>query len=466
MKNIYIVSLLIFFSIFSCKTEEEGIPQPEEDNELEALALASYPLETSDDLDVLLMDMEDPRYVLLGEASHGTSEYYTWRAEISKRLIQEEGFNLVGVEGDWPALYRLNQYIKGSNAHGSSAEEVLEKLHRWPTWMWANEEVAEFAEWLREYNQQQPEGQQVGFYGIDVYSLWESMDEVVAYLEQTNPTAAQSAREAYACLNPYRPDEWAYAQAAAIGKVDCSEELAEILEMVIQQTSGNGGEAAFNTLQNALTVVNAERYYRTAVLDNTESWNIRDRHMVETIENLVEHQGNDSKIIVWEHNTHIGDARATDMAGAGMVNVGQLVREQFGDEGVYLLGFGSYTGTVIAAPSWGSRMQVMAVPVAKENSWEALLNSYGPADKIILLDELRENEFLMKRRGHRAIGVVYNPGAEQGNYVPSVLPERYDAFIFLEETSALAPLSPEINGARIGRESLGSAPTVPLRKNY
>ena len=466
MKNIFIYSLLLLFPLFSCEKEEAA--QADDEQEAGLLGDAAYPLESTDDLDVLIKDIGEARYVLLGEASHGTSEYYTWRAEISKRLIEEKGFDIIAVEGDWPDLYRLNQYIRGSSENGASAEEVLGKLNRWPTWMWANEEVADFGEWIRTHNQEQSQGQQVGFYGLDVYSFWNSMEEVITYLENTNPDAAERAREAYNCLEPFMQDEWTYAQAKASGEVDCADELSSVLEMVEQQMSNapQDDEAAFNAFQNALVAVNAERYYATAVKSNAESWNIRDRHMMQTINNLTEQYGEDSKIIIWEHNTHVGDARATSMANAGMVNVGQLVREEHGEEGVYIVGFGSYSGTVMAASSWGVERKVMNVPNARPGSWEALLHAEDPADKIIFLEELEDKAPFNEVLGHRAIGVVYNPNAEEGNYVPSILPERYDAFIFIDHTHALTPIPTGTPDARLRSELTEGDPVSQLIRNY
>lgn len=411
MKNIFLLALA--FSLLSCKEQEE-LDKIGKDPETTVLASAISNLETAQDLDILLNEIGDSRYVLLGEASHGTAEYYTWRAEITKRLIQEKGFNLIAVEGDWHDMYRLNQYIKGSSADGANAQQVLQQMNRWPTWMWANQEIADLGEWLRTYNQSQAADQQTGFYGLDVYSLWDSMEEVIAFLDNTDPTAAQAARNALACFAPYNQDEWSYAQSTLAGKDNCADELATMLATVQQKLNEapEGDEVAFNALQNALVTVNAERYYSTAVRSNAESWNIRDHHMVETINNLMNYHGEKTKIIIWEHNTHIGDARATDMENEGMVNMGQLIREQHTDEGVYIVGFGSYSGTVIAASSWGAQMQEMQVPAAKDSSWEAILHNIAPANKIVLLKELKENSFYMEARGHRAIGVVYNPGAE------------------------------------------------------
>jgi erythromycin esterase-like protein len=398
-------------------------------------------------------EIGDARYVLLGEASHGTSEYYTWRAAITRRLIAEKGFNLIAVEGDWPDAYQLNRYIKADNGAESSAREALRAFERWPTWMWANEEVAELAEWLRSHNDSQSAAQKVGFYGLDVYSLWESMEAVVAYLDQIDPTAAQTARQAYQCMAAYGKDEQAYASASIQSPNLCVRELQQVLDQVRERQASAiqaGNEAAFQAEQNALVVVNAGRYYRAMVQSDVQSWNVRDQHMTETINRLMQRHGPQAKMIVWEHNTHVGDARATDMQQAGMVNVGQLVREQHEAEGVYVVGFGSDHGTVIAANAWESPLRTMRVPQARAGSWEHMLHHTQPANKLILLKELATDPRFTRSIGHRAIGVVYNPGSEQGNYVPSVLPQRYDAFMYIDETHALRPL-PNTAGGRTVR---------------
>lgn len=452
----YIIwNILIVFLFASCK-QQEDTDQLKNEVGASIPASAIEGLESPQDLDRLLDEIGPSQYVLLGEASHGTSEYYTWRAEITKRLVQEKGFTLIGVEGDWPDLYKLNQYIQGSNQEGASAREVLQQLNRWPTWMWANEEVAELAEWLRMYNQSQEADNKVGFYGIDVYSLRPSMEAVLHYMEREDPAAAQQAREALACFAEYEGDEWAYAQAA-VGNQNrsCADELEAVLARLVQkqEEAPAGDEALFNALQNARVAINAERYYTTAVRDNAASWNVRDRHMMQTINALVDHKGGGAKIAVWEHNTHVGDARATDMANAGMVNVGQLAREQHNDQGVYIVGFGTYSGTVIAASKWEGKMQTMQVPAARPNSWEALMHAIAPADKIVFMDELEEVSRFNQPMGNRAIGVVYNPASEQGNYVPSIMTKRYDAFIFIDKTRALEPLSATA-GERVGAVKL------------
>lgn len=409
----------------------------------------AHRLEEPGDLDPLLERIGEARYVLLGEASHGTSEYYTWRAQLSRRLIQEKEFSFIAVEGDWPDCYRLNRYIKGYPEAGESAWEVLQAFERWPTWMWANWEIVALAEWLRQYNKGRQK--QVGFYGLDVYSLWDSMQAIIDYLEQIDPEAAKTAKQAYMCFEPYGEDVQAYAWATTMVLTTCEEEVIELLAQIrnrVQQYPRDT-EAPFNAEQNALVMVNAERYYRAMVRGGPDSWNLRDRHMVDTLDRLMKSQGREAKAIVWAHNTHIGDARFTDMKRAGMVNVGQLVREQHQAEGVVLVGFGSHRGLVIAGQEWGAPMEQMRVPIAQQGSWEDVLHRAGETNKLLILDETRSWEDFLDTRGHRAIGVVYHPYQERyGNYVPTILPERYDAFLYVDETQALHPLhiEPQKNG--------------------
>ncbi|HXF65011.1 MAG TPA: erythromycin esterase family protein [Caldilineaceae bacterium] len=416
----------------------------------ERIPMVERPLMTNADLDPLLDAIGDARYVLLGEASHGTSEYYSWRARLSQRLIREKGFSFIGVEGDWPACYEINRYVKSYPHTDQEATHALAAFTRWPTWMWANWEIVALAEWLRRHNAGQVLERQVGFYGLDVYSLQESMTSVIEYLRAHVPEAVATAARAYQCFEPYGEDVEAYAFSTAFVPDSCEDEVVELLMQVRSQPPAydNDPEAAFNAEQNAWVMVGAERYYRTMLRGNAASWNIRDFHMADTLDRLMEHHGPDAKAIVWEHNTHIGDARATDMAGAGMVNVGQLVRERHEAEGVFLVGFGSHQGTVIAGSAWGAPMRRMKVPPAEEGSWESVLHRAGRRDKLLLMDELRDFQPAQTPRGHRAIGVVYHPQREAGNYVPTVLTERYDAFLYLDETRALHPLHDETGSTR------------------
>jgi erythromycin esterase len=406
------------------------------------LLTLSFPLAVTADLDPLLDRIGDARYVLLGEASHGTHEYYLWRARISRRLIAEKDFRFIAVEGDWPDCYRVNQYVHGELG-GVTAEEVLHTFSRWPTWMWANWEIAALAAWMRRHNDGKPADEQVGFYGLDVYSLWESLYAIIGYLQEHHPDAVQTAYQAFRCFEPYDEDPQVYARASMFVPDVCRQEVLDLLQTVRRRVAADAGEdaASLNALMNAEAVNGAAAYYRAMVSGGAESWNLRDRHMADTLERLMRHYGPDAKAIVWEHNTHIGDARYTTMAREGMFNVGQVVRETHAADGVVLAGFGSYEGTVIAGRSWDAPMEVMPVPPAQPGSWEHALHQMDAQDRLLLFQPpLGADSALAVPRGNRAIGVVYNPELEWGNYVPTVLPLRYDAFLYLDRTEALHPL--------------------------
>ncbi len=402
----------------------------------------SVPFNNTLELDPLINKASNAKYVLLGEASHGTSEFYTIRADISKKLIQEQGYSFIAVEGDWPACYEVNRYIKGLTSDYSSAEDVLRKsFKRWPSWMWANHEMIDLIEWLRSYNEQL-DGDKVGFYGIDVYSLWESMEAIVDYLKEIKSPDIEKAFQAIECFEPFQRKPEQYGISAAFYGEDCMSEIIELLQTIQQKkkTYDADPEGSLSLKINAIAASNAEHYYHTMVTNDSESWNIRDRHMAEALHHIGEYYGTGAKGIVWEHNTHIGDARATDMASEGMVNVGQLTREQYGQEDVFAVGFGSYEGTVIAAGRWGEPPQVMTVPKGALGSWEEAVHKAGDYNKYFLFNE-QNMQLFQDVIGHRAIGVVYHPQFEHhGNYVPTRLADRYDAFIHIEKTKALTPL--------------------------
>nr|WP_275983816.1 erythromycin esterase family protein [Paenibacillus hamazuiensis] len=387
----------------------------------------------------------EAKYVLLGEASHGTSEFYKVRAKLTQRLIKEKGFSFIAVEGDWPPCYSVNGYIKreGPSAEAESAKALLsEQYRRWPAWMWANEEIAALAEWLREENSSRPDGRKVGFYGLDVYSLWESMDEIIRYLEKEGSEDLQKAKMAFECFEPYRRDEQSYGISAAFLRDTCEEDVIGLLKaMQDKRKAAQPGEKedALSAELNALVAVNAEKYYRAMVQGGPQSWNVRDRHMAEVLEKLMQFHGPDAKAIVWEHNTHVGDARFTDMKEDGMVNIGQLVREK--SDSVFIVGFGTYQGTVIAGKEWGAPHEVINVPESQPGSWEDLMHRAGQGDRLLLFTRGASSPIYRTVLGHRAIGVVYRPEHERwGNYVPTSLSQRYDAFIFIDRTHALNPL--------------------------
>ena len=410
-----------------------------------------HKLQTGKDLDLLIDDIGDRRIVMLGEATHGTHEFYTWRTAISKRLIEEKGFNFIAVEGDWPDCYKINRYIKGYKDAGDDIKSVLQTFDRWPTWMWANWEVAALAAWLKENNHGKSTMDKIGFYGLDVYSLWDSMNEMLIYLQKEDPEVAQSVKQAIRCFEPFYENEHAYARFS-LHEHGCRDKVLALLREVRTKAQFLNGdrEAGLNTEQNALIAVNAEKYYRSMMSFDNESWNVRDRHMMETLNRLLEFHGENAKAIVWEHNTHIGDARATDMKRAGMINIGQLAREEYGTNEVYLIGFGTYKGTVIAGEEWGAPMQEMDVPEAREGSIEYELHRALDGDGYLLFNREDLQKKYETSIRHRAIGVVYHPGRERfGNYVPSIMAQRYNAFIFIDESHALHAMHLRPKGEKI-----------------
>lgn len=419
--------------------------EPTVDNALiDDVRSLSQPLRTPADLGPLLRRIGDARVVLLGEASHGTSEFYTWRAALTRRLIEEKGFNFVAVEGDWPDCYRVNRFVKCYPGSADSPADALETFRRWPTWMWANREVEAFVGWLEGFNEGRPEEEKVGFYGLDVYSLWDSLRAVMRYLKEANdPAALAAARRAVRCFEPFGEDAQDYARHTMLVPDGCRDLVIKMLRELrarAPKVGDDGRDAFFVAEQNALVVKNAEAYYRAMMLGDESSWNVRDRHMAETLERLLAFTKPGARAVVWEHNTHVGDARFTDMAEGGEVNVGQLARERYGEKDAVLVGFGTYQGTVIAGAEWDAPWEEMRVPPGRPGSWEDILHRAGGDDRMLIFNP-SPSAALSERRGHRAIGVVYRPQYEHyGNYVPTVLPRRYDAFLFVDRTQAVHPL--------------------------
>ncbi|MGY1915949.1 erythromycin esterase family protein [Blastococcus sp. SYSU DS0973] len=413
------------------------------DPTVEEIRELARPLRTSADLDPLVERVGAARIVAIGEASHGTHEYYAWRAALTRRLIEEKGFGLVAVEGDWPDCYRIDRSVRLRPGADEDPRDALDAFTRWPTWMWANDDVVDFCRWLRGHNAALPEERRVGFYGFDVYSLWDSMHALLDWMAEHEPGHVDQARRALACFEPFGEDGAEYAFASRFAPASCEQAAVDLLRSLCEQRgraeAAIDADARFSAEQNAAVVVDAERYYRAMIRGSAESWNVRDEHMVDTLDRLLDHAG--PKAVVWAHNTHIGDARATDMAGAGMTNVGQLLRERHGTEDVVLVGFGGYRGGVIAGREWGAQMERMAVPEARAGSVEARIHEAVGADALFVFPREDRPEWLRRRLDHRAIGVVYRTLRETwGNYVPTVLGERYDAFLHLEDTTPLQPL--------------------------
>lgn len=416
--------------------------------EVASIRRSARPLHSSRDLDPLLARIGDARLVLLGEASHGTHEFYAWRSAITRRLIAERGFSFVAVEGDWPDCYDVNCSVLGASGAPDDPCDVLVGFDRWPTWMWANREVVDFVRWLRLHNARRPVERRVGFFGLDVYSLWDSLRRVLDYLHEYEPGYVDTALAAWECFEPYAEDPQAYARSTRrLVPGGCDDRVVDLLSQ-LRRTSryaaATARAARFDAEQNALVAAGAEAYYRAMVRGGPESWNVRDCHMADTLDRLLDyHSSSDTaaKGVVWAHNTHVGDARFTDMADAGMLNLGRLARERHGERDVVIVGFGTHRGSVIAAEAWDAPMHQLPVPAARAGSAEARLHETGvPSPALFVFDDVAE-EWLTELRPHRAIGVVYHPDAERwGNYVPTVLGRRYDAFCWVDQTTALHPL--------------------------
>ena len=405
-----------------------------------------------DDYDPLMKLIGDASLVLIGEASHGTHEFYRERAQITKRLINEKGFTAVAVEADWPDAYRVNRYVRGMGKD-SDAVEALSGFKRFPSWMWRNADVLDFVGWLRTCNDNLPAtATKVGFYGLDLYSLHTSIEAVLDYLERIDPAAAQRARARYACFDHFGKDEQAYGYATGLGiSQSCEDEvvsqLLEIYQNAAEYAWRDGRVAAdehFYATQNARLVVNAERYYRSMFRGRVSSWNLRDAHMVETLESLLvflRAQNSHSKIVVWEHNSHLGDARATRMGQEGEWNVGQLVRERHPGDAV-LVGLTTYQGTVTAASNWDAPAERKRVRPALENSYEALFHEVGlPRFFLPFLKTDHATAALREPQLERAIGVIYRPETERAShYFKASLSAQFDAVVHFDETRAVEPL--------------------------
>ena len=415
------------------------------------------------DFDALLGAIGSARLVLIGEASHGTHEFYRIRAEITKRLIAEHGFNAVAAEADWPDAYRVNRYVRGIG-DDSDAAESLGGFVRFPRWMWRNADVLDFVGWLREHNDHQADDRtRAGFYGLDLYSMHASIDAVLRFLDGVDPDAAARARARYSCFDRFGEDLQAYGYATTLGLTPSCEAdvLAQLIEL--RRSAGEYTRAdhraspddAFYAEQNARLVANAERYYRAMFGGHVDSWNLRDSHMVDTLDALLAFLGRrlaTPRVVVWAHNSHLGDARATERTRVGEHNVGQLVRERHGGE-AFLVGFSTYTGTVTAARDWDEPAERKRVRPALPQSYETLFHEAGVPNGLVLMRDETARDALQHPRLQRAIGVVYRPETErQSHYYHAHLPTQFDALLHYDVTRAVEPLE------RTARWEHGDAP--------
>jgi erythromycin esterase-like protein len=419
---------------------------------IEAIRSTSSPIgDETHAWDDLIDLVRDARFVLLGEASHGTHEFYRARSEITRRLVTELGFNVIAAEADWPDAYRANRWVRGLGEDRSPIE-ALSDFRRFPTWMWRNTDVVALIDWLAEHNRGiGDEKLRTGFYGIDLYSLFTSIEAVLGYLDKVDPEAARRARDRYSCFERFAEDSQAYGYAASFGVAEPCEDdvVAQLLEFrskVAQYASRNGTippDEAFFAEQNARLVKNAEQYYRSMFHGRVSSWNLRDEHMTETIAALSEHIGRragQAKVVVWAHNSHLGDAGATEMGRRGETNVGGLMRNRFGDQ-VRSIGFTTYDGTVTAASDWDAPAELKHVRPAMDGSYELLFHQVGVPAFWLPLRGNRAVAGLAEERLERAIGVIYAPRTERAShYFHASLPNQFDGIIHFDTTRAVEPL--------------------------
>jgi erythromycin esterase-like protein len=423
------------------------------------VAQAAIPLPDPDDpaFGAAFDAFADARVVLLGEASHGTSEFYRARAAITRRLIEQHGFTIVAVEADWPDAAVIDRYVR---YRGHVADQARGAFTRFPTWMWMNREVRDFTEWLRDHNRMRGEPARAGFYGLDLYNLQGSIRAVIDYLDRVDPEAAQVARARYGCILPWSEEPAVYGRVAlSRGYAPCEDEVSAMLRDLLQRDLArrDGQDDFVDAAMNARLVQNAEAYYRVMYYGSEESWNLRDTHMFQTLEGLLEARGPDARAVVWAHNSHIGDARATGMGRErGELNLGQLCRQRWG-AGARLIGLGTHTGEVACASDWDEPMEVKRVLPSRPDSYERIAHEAGGGRWLLDLrdgvnDELRAR--LASPRLERFIGVIYRPETERwSHYVECVLPEQFDAWVWFDETTPVTPLPVRQSGDHeTGRE--------------
>lgn len=395
------------------------------------------------DLDPLLARIGSARIVLLGEATHGTSEFYRMRARITRDLIVKKGFSFIAIEGDWPDAARVDHYVR----HFDYPPSEWTAFARFPTWMWRNAEFRELVDWLRKHNGTVPRDRRVAFHGLDLYSLYDSIRAVLTYLDDVDPESAGIARERYACLTPWQRDPATYGHAALSGTFPiCEPDVVRNLTDLLAKRRAyaeHDGDRFLDAAQNARLVANAEKYYRIMYYGSRASWNLRDTHMFETLENLLAHHGPDSKAVVWAHNSHVGNSQATEMAARGEYNLGQLCRRTFGSQ-AYLVGFGTHGGTVAAASDWGGPMEFKQLLPSLPGSYERLCHDTGHAHFLLGLrdrDDLSGPDALGKERLQRAVGVIYRPETElASHYFRTELPRQFDEYVWFDHTRAITPL--------------------------
>ena len=423
-------------------------PVPVDKNFLQQMAEVIEPFSNVKDANLrpLLDRIGDARIVLLGEATHGTKEFYDMRSHITRQLIEKKGFNFIAIEGDWPDAARIDNYVR----HIDCPVTEWTAFARFPIWMWRNNSVKTFIDWLHNFNSKIESRKRISFYGLDLYSLYNSINAILKYLDDVDPDAANIARERYGCLSPWQKDPATYGRAAISGTYQsCEKEVLEMLTDILrkrQDYTEFDGERFLDTVQNARLVANAERYYRVMYYGSRESWNLRDMHMFETLNLLLNFHGEKSKAIVWAHNSHVGDASATEMFRRGEYNLGYLCRQESRAKS-YSIGFGTNDGTVAAASNWNEDMEIKHVKPAITKSYEYLFHQVKEPNYLLGLNSIKSSQVLdalSKPRLERAIGVIYRPETElASHYFQSVLPKQFDEYIWIDRTQAVTPIEAE-----------------------
>ena len=424
---------IIVCLLFSCTASH--VTTSEIEKQASSITIPYYPLEDEKDLNVLISQIGDARIVLLGESTHGTSEYYQWRSAITKKLIQEKRFDFIGVEGDWTDSYKVNEFISGPQRDSGAAVKVLEQYDRWPQSMWGNYEMTSLVTWLNHYNDGRQSNEKVGFYGLDVYSFWKWTSSHTNVADSAIRDAINRVNDTFSRFNN---DALKYSAAVQTSGTDYHE-ITEDLWRKTQHFTAKypNDQSSFLLEQQALLALQGERYFRTMVNNRMQSWNIRDNYMAATIKRLLNLHGKNSKAIIWVHNGHAGDAQYSNMGISGYTSVGEILRKEFGRKKIFSTAFGTNKGSVMAGDSWDAPIRTQTVLPAKAGSWESILHELTPANKIILSRDIEKNNSLNKWIEFRSIGASYRGTSGYGR---SIIPQRFDAFIFIDSTTAVHPI--------------------------
>lgn len=435
MISLYKMSGFVFLiaSLFSCQALKKTQIQSQE-------SIPFHPLNTEKDLDVLIKEIGNDRVVLLGESTHGTHEFYEWRAAITKRLIAEKGFQIIGIEGDWTDTYRVNEFIQGPGQNMSAAEEVLKQYDRWPASMWGNYEMADLIEWLNRYNQIKDGKKKIGIYGLDLFSFWEWANQPLPSGDSVLKDLVRQFRQRF---DSFQNDAIRYTAAVKRDSINNSQPASHLWNYVKKINDGLSPENIFLIQQQASLAYEGERYFRTLATDKVQSWNIRENYMASSIIRLLDFYGKDSKVIIWVHNGHAGDAAFSQMAESGYISIGQLLKKQLGNK-IFSVAFGSNSGAVYAGYYWDAPLMEIKVPAAREGSWENILHVLNNENKVILSREIKNNKQFNQWLPFRSIGAAYSAAI----YGTAIIPKRYDALIFIDSTTAIHPLKKDIRNQK------------------